>query len=480
VLSRVSNHLRHSWEEIIEDKISGLRRRLVDLEHGSHQGYSNQGDKAIEALRADLNETNKNLGNLESGGETQMDGTVAQQIELLQQRLKDVEARGGEQGFVLNEHTFSSFAELKDWVKDKNIPLCGAYWDPFSIMVSMSPGQLAGKAHADKAYSSSRTQTTVFENDLLAAMTHKKPECLYGKTTGEMSTQIDVFRACPSYKEWIGIGGADSHKTLLDTRMSSFCSGIRGSLSGPGGTLALALLVSAKDQFTKSTSFIDRFYQELTEVAKFPKGSAWLLVGRCVGAVFHEMASIRSRVSQLEEPQKLHAKSQMIWAMHQCHRVVASFSNVQFWGHTSILKEMNLFMLTERVDPTELVGILQRVRDAEAAAASAKSEFKKLSEKFVALATEVAGVKRQHNDLQNTYKQMQAKVDKIRAKRGASSELPEAPSVKLQRLDGEARRTLRGLTTGFVKVCKDGGIKALRFTRKCVSIVATSVKGIRF
>jgi hypothetical protein len=93
--------------------------------------------------------------------------------------------------------------------------------------------------------------------------------------------------------------------------------------------------------------------------------------------------------------------------------VVASFLDVQFRGHTSIVKEMSLFMLTERVDPTELVGILQRVRDAEAAAASAKLDFKKLSEKFVALSTEVAGVKRQHNDLQNTYKQTKAKVGKI-------------------------------------------------------------------
>jgi hypothetical protein len=152
------------------------------------------------------------------------------------------------------------------------------------------------------------------------------------------------------------MGGVDYHKTLLDTRVSMFCSGIRGSLSGPGGTLALALLASAKDQFTKLTSFIDRFYQELTEVAKFPKESARVLVGCCVGAVFHEMASIRSRVSMLEEPHKLHAKSQMIWAVLQCHRVVVSFSDVQFRGHTSIVKEMSLFMLTERVDPTELVG----------------------------------------------------------------------------------------------------------------------------
>jgi hypothetical protein len=125
------------------------------------------------------------------------------------------------------------------------------------------------------------------------------------------------------------------------------------------------------------------------------------------------MASTRSPVSRLEEPHKLHAKSQMIWAVLQCHPVVASFSDVQFRGHSSIVKEMSLFMLTERVDPTYLVGMLQRACDAEAAAASAKAEVKKLSEKFTAVITEVTSLKRQHNDLNNTYKQTKAKVNKI-------------------------------------------------------------------
>jgi hypothetical protein len=103
----------------------------------------------------------------------------------------------------------------------------------------------------------------------------------------------------------------------------------------------------------------------------------------------------------------------MIWAVLQCHRVVENFFAVQFRGHTSIVKEMNLFMLTERVDPTELVVMLQRVRNAEAAAASAKAEVKKLSEKFTTVTTEAASLKRQHNDLNNMYKQTKAKVDKI-------------------------------------------------------------------
>lgn len=92
-------------------------------------------------------------------------------------------------------------------------------------------------------------------------------------------------------------------------------------------------------------------------MAKFPKGPAWLLVGHCMGAVFQERTSIRSQVTMLVEQHKLHAanKSQRIWAVLQCHSVIASFSEVQFRGHTSTVKEMSLFMLTECEDPIELV-----------------------------------------------------------------------------------------------------------------------------
>jgi hypothetical protein len=115
----------------------------------------------------------------------------------------------------------------------------------------------------------------------------------------------------------------------------------------------------------------------------------------------------------LEETHKLQAKSQMIWAILQSHRVIASFADKQFRGHTSIVKEMSLFMLTERVDPTELVGMLQRVRKAETVAAAAKADVKKLNEKFTTLGTEFTSLKRQHNNLSNTYKQTKAKGDKI-------------------------------------------------------------------
>jgi hypothetical protein len=47
-------------------------------------------------------------------------------------------------------------------------------------------------------------------------------------------------------------------------------------------------------------------------------------------------------------------------------------------------------MLTECMDPTELVGILHHVRDAEQAAFNAKAEVDKLKTKFATLGADVA------------------------------------------------------------------------------------------
>jgi hypothetical protein len=40
---------------------------------------------------------------------------------------------------------------------------------------------LIGKERADEQYASERIQTSVFENSMLALMSHARPACLYAK-----------------------------------------------------------------------------------------------------------------------------------------------------------------------------------------------------------------------------------------------------------------------------------------------------------
>jgi hypothetical protein len=59
-------------------------------------------------------------------------------------------------------------------------------------------------------------------------------------------------------------------------------------------------------------------------------------------------------VALIEDPTPLENKAKIMWCVLQCHIVMEGFMAVKFQGHPIIVKEMTMFMLTERVDPEEL------------------------------------------------------------------------------------------------------------------------------
>jgi hypothetical protein len=58
---------------------------------------------------------------------------------------------------------------------------------------------------------------------------------------------------------------------------------------------------------------------------------------------------------------------------------------VEFLGHPSVVKEMSLFMLTERVDPSEMESLAGRVKKAEDAANKATAALERTDKAFTTL-----------------------------------------------------------------------------------------------
>jgi hypothetical protein len=160
-------------------------------------------------------------------------------------------------------------------------------------------------------------------------------------------------------------------------------------------------------------AFVDSFCLELTSVANFPKGSAWELIGWCVGAVFAAQASVRARVALLQDLGTLENKAQFIWAVLQSHVIVHRFVEVDFRCHPSIVKEMSLYMLMERVDPSEISALHSKVESAKQAAAQATKASKLLQTQHNQLKVECAGQKRKYEELENELKQMSTKVARL-------------------------------------------------------------------
>jgi hypothetical protein len=142
--------------------------------------------------------------------------------------------------------------------------------------------------------------------------------------------------------------------------------GVQGNIrSADGGyRLAKQLLVAVKEQWYELLSWMDKFYKQLTEEANFKEDAAWRLVGRCVAAIFDAMADFRARVALIEDPKPLKNKAKIMWCVLQCHTVIESFIDVKFQGHPILVKEITMFMLTERIDPEDL-NIMQTKFEAQ-------------------------------------------------------------------------------------------------------------------
>jgi glucose-6-phosphate 1-dehydrogenase len=91
-----------------------------------------------------------------------------------------------------------------------------------------------------------------------------------------------------------------------------------------------------------------------------------------------------------------------MWAIFQTHRVVQSFIDVQFKSHPTIVKEISLFMVTERVDPKEIADLGVKCKKAEADASKTSVDLKKLTES--------------HNELKRKYESLFADFKVVNAK----------------------------------------------------------------
>jgi hypothetical protein len=152
--------------------------------------------------------------------------------------------------------------------------------------------------------------------------------------------------------------------------------------------------------------WIDEFYKQLTEEAHFKAKPAWCLVGRCVATIFDSMNKARSKVALIEDPKPLDNKARIMWCVLRCHTIMRGFISVGFQGHPIVVKAITMFMVTERVDPEELLVALQaRLTVSEKTCTQTSQALKKMEDNFTSLK------RRAFDNLQNEFKPVKAKVN---------------------------------------------------------------------
>jgi hypothetical protein len=188
-----------------------------------------------------------------------------------------------------------------------------------------------------------------------------------------------------SYLKWRA--GVDSVKKILTKQIKDFTMGVNGNIKSTDGGYALAkqLLIAVKEQWYELVSWIDEFYKQLTEEAKFKEDPAWKLVGRCVAAIFDSMEDYRAKVALMEDPKPLENKAKIMWCVLQCHIVMEDFMAVKFQGHPIIVKEITMFMLTERIDPDAMSKLSTKCDNHNTTLASATTKIADLEKTLIEL-----------------------------------------------------------------------------------------------
>eukprot|EP00978_Attheya_sp_CCMP212_P025222 scaffold80789_cov41-Attheya_sp.AAC.2 len=347
-----------------------------------------------------------------------------------------LEGRVIDESVKLDDYAFGSFSDFKtSCVEVEQVETAGWFWDIFSVLVVMKPKQFSGKVREDEQYSSLRVQSTPFENDLAASMTHEKPKLLYGTASHK-----DGFGNIPSYADWIGQGN-ESIKTRLNTYVRDYLEGIRGiiSFSKKGGGLARALLMKVMSQWTSFTSHIDAFYQELVHVSHFSPKTAFTLIGRSSNAIWAAMRPYRTRVALLGNMTTSHNKASYIWGVLQCYREMEEFIEVGFQGHPSFVKKMSLFMLTERVDPSQVGRIDETVSSLRANVETGSRANRNLEGKYTAL-------KRSYDNLTNEVRALATKTKAVPtappAKKKKKFQTPEAKEAEAADMKNDIQESL--------------------------------------
>jgi hypothetical protein len=172
----------------------------------------------------------------------------------------------------------------------------------------------------------------------------------------------------------------------------------------------MTLLDNVEIQLNKSVEFIDKFFKELTMIANFSVESAWKLIGWCLGGFFQAMVAVRSERTLVEEVRTRDTKAQMIWTVLQCQAIVDQFVKFDFKGHTAMVQQMTLYMMTEQVDLAQMIKLVHTVEGGHKSVQDALKHVKQLAKTVDKMKAESAVLKCKVDDLSNQLETLKKKV----------------------------------------------------------------------
>ena len=265
----------------------------------------------------------------------------------------------------------------------------------------------AGRDILDKKYSAQRANLSSMETKLLATVTHFRPGVLFGgkgRNINALQSGGDSLEAYKNYQRYIG-DGVSSYSQSVGALLHGHLSAVHGMIDPAEGDSQIAhyLPDAIQSQWLAFNSHIERFNTKLASVAKFTPANAWRLIGRTLGTIFELQQPYQHKIRMIFDLSTPANMASVLWAVLQCHRVVNKFVDLLFEGHSVFVREMGLLIITERVDPEEIIKLSIKVKKAEESVVKAATSTINLEDRFTVL-------KHSFNSFKNSVEQIKKKV----------------------------------------------------------------------
>jgi HD-GYP domain-containing protein (c-di-GMP phosphodiesterase class II) len=156
-----------------------------------------------------------------------------------------------------------------------------------------------------------------------------------------------------------------------------------------GETLEGRLRVSslAKDMLSASVRFLNMMneymsttYKELTDISKFPKAKAWLLITQIISRIFRDMNAAKKGICSVHpRTSGLTNTAKTLFAMLKIHKVMREYEELEIKNHPAVSSEYVKFLATH-VGFNEARSIRDSVAEVETKIQKVDVEQKKILE----------------------------------------------------------------------------------------------------
>jgi hypothetical protein len=212
---------------------------------------------------------------------------------------------------------------------------------------------------------------------------------LFSKSTGVAAVNKTYLKALKCAEDWDRMAGGhvfpglkqkiESHMESIQAEVASvICETLDGRLRVT--SLAKDMLACSIRFLTMLCEYMSNTFKELTDISKFPKPEAWLLVTQIVARIFRDMNAAKKGIRSVHpKTSGLTNTAKTLFAMLRIHEVMREYEELEIKNHPAVSSEYVKFLATH-VGFNEARSIRDSVTEVDKKVQKIDTEIKRVAE----------------------------------------------------------------------------------------------------